>query len=522
MTTENLLLKQPVDGQPVAAGTPPQPWSEDINSNMDTIDSALATLNVRVSNLELANGGGEATRTAQVTFNQAGAFTLPLAPGGIVAGSIPVLTINGLVQDGSSATKRFEVQTVNGVKNKLQLLPYDIVNNFTKVNAPTIRNFGSNKIPQMQGNSDMYLTGVYDMPDSVLISASTTYGNTTHPAFHAVDRNPATFWASAVAPSVQSPQWWQVNFKYEPVTVDRINIRSRQDGYHYQSPASFKIFGSNDDMATSDLLYEASSLTWSGGEVKQFSFPAGSYKTIRIHVTSNTVGYDPCAIAEVELLNSADGRNALSVTGNNVVTADNGDLAVGSGDFTVEAWVKIDALTNGWNTILASRPWDAGFSDAYAMGVAPDGSIAIYTASFFPVRTGANAFPLGVWNHVAWVRTGTTLKIYLNGTHLAYGEVANNFSRTTFTVGGNPNGGYPLNGAIRNVRITKAARYTDYFTPPSINLKVSNDFSDPLRESTPLKADFDSLVDGNIVWNIAGKLVPDSSSASVVTYRAVV
>jgi len=70
------------------------------------------------------------------------------------------------------------------------------------------------------------------------------------------------------------------------------------------------------------------------------------------------------------------------------------------------------------------------------------------------------------WNHVAIVRSGTTLTIYING--VAVGSATNSTSFTaasTAGVGSNISGGQTFNGVLSDFRVTRSARYTANFTP---------------------------------------------------------
>ena len=79
---------------------------------------------------------------------------------------------------------------------------------------------------------------------------------------------------------------------------------------------------------------------------------------------------------------------------------------------------------------------------------------------------------LGVWTHVAVGRSGANLRLFAGG--VQQGTTFNISTSTIFPfnavtlIGQTTNGAtYGMNGNIDEFRMTKAARYTANFTPPT-------------------------------------------------------
>jgi hypothetical protein len=146
----------------------------------------------------------------------------------------------------------------------------------------------------------------------------------------------------------------------------------------------------------------------------------------------------------------------------------------GTGDFTVEAWVR-ESARSGYPTALEIGNHQNNTGVIFLMndGNAPNNCIGLYSGGFFEfTKVAAPAF--NTWNHVAWVRASGVLKIYLNGVGSSGSAFTNNLSdSTTVTIGskaGGDGGGanYDLNGYIQELRITNGvARYSANFTPPT-------------------------------------------------------
>ena len=147
-------------------------------------------------------------------------------------------------------------------------------------------------------------------------------------------------------------------------------------------------------------------------------------------------------------------------------------VAIGSGDFTLEAWVYLTATpsVNGWVYGARSGSNTSGylFFDSSRRPCFQGDTTAFLTSS--------TAVTLNTWNHIAVVRQGSAtgnLKLYLNGTQVASVGTTNNFSYTGTQYIGATSGGSPYNitGYISNLRIVPGtAVYTSAFTPPTSQL----------------------------------------------------
>jgi hypothetical protein len=89
--------------------------------------AADKALDTRVAALETAPAGGVNFSFVDhevVTLDANNEYLLAAAPAGIVAGSIPLVVVDGVVQDGVTADKTFEVlNDAGGIKRKLCMYP---------------------------------------------------------------------------------------------------------------------------------------------------------------------------------------------------------------------------------------------------------------------------------------------------------------------------------------------------------------------------------------------------------------
>jgi hypothetical protein len=146
------------------------------------------------------------------------------------------------------------------------------------------------------------------------------------------------------------------------------------------------------------------------------------------------------------------------------------DFNFGTGDFTIECWVYLLSQgtggTGGYNHYFSVVNQNTFTFKSY------EGYYYLYANDATQVQTAA-APVLNSWQHLALVRNGTSLRIYVNGT-LAGSSTIN--ANTSYGANGasfigsptNPNGEF-LNGYLDEFRLTKGiSRYNANFTPSTV------------------------------------------------------
>lgn len=151
-------------------------------------------------------------------------------------------------------------------------------------------------------------------------------------------------------------------------------------------------------------------------------------------------------------------------TGDYVTAPSSTDWNFGTGDFTVETWIRFNALPAASGSIVGNYP------GTWVLQYRPDAGnkIAWYNGSF--VYSAAVTITTGVWYHIAVSRTGTSLRIFLEGTQTGSTITdSSNYSGTnTLTIGQLSGLGQEINAWVDDMRITKGVgRYTANFTPPA-------------------------------------------------------
>jgi len=158
------------------------------------------------------------------------------------------------------------------------------------------------------------------------------------------------------------------------------------------------------------------------------------------------------------------------------------DLRLGSGDFTIECWAYYNKGSyDSFDGIFGSWPSDGG-QDSYVLE-AVNGDLEFYyyndSDTFVgPVQGGS--LPSG-WNHLAVCRSGSTIRVFINGAMHGSGTSISTGIRDgnrPFTIGGGFTQSTPgrgvWNGYITDLRLTKQALYTANFTPSTTALTTTS------------------------------------------------
>lgn len=168
--------------------------------------------------------------------------------------------------------------------------------------------------------------------------------------------------------------------------------------------------------------------------------------------------------------------------GNKIDFASSTDFAWGTGDYTIECYIKLESgSTMGHPLLFEGRP--AASNGTYTtLYFNSNNQLALYSNGAHVFDPSADtAVPYDQWNHVAIVRSGTgtnECKLYINGTLAESGTDANNYGSQRCAIGPNAHAwgaGGSYMGQVTSYRVTKGeAVYTSNFTPTYDALTMSS------------------------------------------------
>lgn len=172
--------------------------------------------------------------------------------------------------------------------------------------------------------------------------------------------------------------------------------------------------------------------------------------------------------AQVSSTQSKFGGTSLSLNGSSqyLTVPYQSDLAIMGTSFTLEAWIYPTAFNAGafgkiiMGTSTASSGWCIRlFSNKLQWVYSGQGGY----------DTGTISFSTNTWYHIAAVRSGTTIKFYVNGTEYSISgyvdRTTNNTNDLKIGIDNYAEVNSYFSGYIDEVRISNTARYTADFTP---------------------------------------------------------
>lgn len=151
-------------------------------------------------------------------------------------------------------------------------------------------------------------------------------------------------------------------------------------------------------------------------------------------------------------------------TGDYLTYGSSSDYGMGTGDFTLEAWVYA-TRTGDYQGIISNRP-----DSSNGLSININNTNVVEFQSGTDTGTSASAIPTNTWVHLAFTRSGTTCRGYVNGAlSVQFTSTFDHGTSATFNSGRYywNSDRYYFQGYLSDVRIYKgAAKYTSNFIVP--------------------------------------------------------
>jgi len=206
--------------------------------------------------------------------------------------------------------------------------------------------------------------------------------------------------------------------------------------------------------------------------------------TNRGYTTTFTPPTEPfTSDANTKLLLHMDSAGTMPIGSSAYTTAIGGYLSIPdssewdiSGDYTAEAWIKPADVSDVWVIGNQNYSGATGGGWCFFIGGSANTNLVVMVQNVIKIQvTAANhgITVANVWYHIAWSKSGTSNKIFVNGKEVgSFTDNTATSSSNLMQIGRQPvhvNYKY-YTGAMKNIRVSNSARYTTDFTPPREDL----------------------------------------------------
>jgi hypothetical protein len=182
--------------------------------------------------------------------------------------------------------------------------------------------------------------------------------------------------------------------------------------------------------------------------------------------------------AQISTTQSRFGGSSISFDGSGdyLYQPNQVNLQFGTGDYTVEFWIYPNSFS-GTPVIIDFRTVNAASGGAIQIYMTTGGVLTIVGGSSTGTTliTAAAAISTGAWTHVALTRSGTSTRLFINGTQSSSTATdSTSYGLGALWIGAIASGSTNyFNGYLDDLRVTKGfARYTANFVPPTSALQL--------------------------------------------------
>lgn len=172
----------------------------------------------------------------------------------------------------------------------------------------------------------------------------------------------------------------------------------------------------------------------------------------------------------------------------------------GTSDFTIETWVRLNAVGISQNICMkGSTASTSGYW--LQIGATNLVSFSMGAAAGAMTITGTTALTTGAWYHVAAVRAGNVIKLFINGVLEASMTLTSTpaTNATVLYISRNQIGTDSfLNGWLDEFRFSLVARYSANFTPPTSAFSLASD-----TPPASARVEVESVRGGLVSWQSA-------------------
>lgn len=160
-------------------------------------------------------------------------------------------------------------------------------------------------------------------------------------------------------------------------------------------------------------------------------------------------------------------------TGDILTIPNHTDFDFGSGEFTIDFWVRFNSLAN-YQSLISKRATNTDFCPYQILVTSTDmWFYASVNGTMWDISlkwTYGASLTTNIWYHIAVVRNGNNWNLYIDGVSKASTSksITPMTNTVPFCIGGNQDASESLNGWMDELRVSKGiARWIGNFAPPT-------------------------------------------------------
>ena len=239
------------------------------------------------------------------------------------------------------------------------------------------------------------------------------------------------------------------------------------------TPVTYQVFATALGNATAGGNIYAANETLGANETKYVYVGAGNYLTI---TGSNFTVQEIGTASSAQYGTGNFTTNLVQPSGSALLdgttqylTSPTNAAFIFAGNFTVEGWYYPTNVT-GSHSLFCLGPDPA---NRYVFALS--GTSVTSNLYGFGSTTYTSTVPINTWTHIAVVRIGTTVKVYINGTaSITTDTQAGTIGNGTLNIGADAANGALFAGYVSNMRVVKGVGvYTGNFTVPTVPLTAT-------------------------------------------------
>jgi Concanavalin A-like lectin/glucanases superfamily len=204
-------------------------------------------------------------------------------------------------------------------------------------------------------------------------------------------------------------------------------------------------------------------ITATGGTINNYEdsgvwYRSHTFENIRTNKAVTTIGNTQTSTAQFKFGSSSA---LFDGTGDQLYCYAHNDFTFGTGDFTIELWVR----NTSWATTEYIFDMRTGASTVNAQLFYNSG---VRYATGGTTRITGGTLSVNTWHHIAISKSGTSTRLFINGTQSGSTYTDNNnYAAAPLNFGTDFAAANGYSGNMDEIRVSKTARYTANFTAPS-------------------------------------------------------